>query len=152
MCRNGRRCRLKIYCSQGRVGSSPTIGTKNRQVSTCRFFIHCESNGISSRVSVHLITDGVYHQPQAVFCFRNDDIQDFVLMMYTAFAVIAVRVRIHTQNGRNIFFVAPFLFPLLFTLYRYAYLPIKIAENTIFLHIFSYFMKKVLYKTTTFVL
>ena len=33
------------------------------------FFIHCESNGISSRVSVHLITEGVYHQPQAVFAF-----------------------------------------------------------------------------------
>ncbi len=28
MCWNGRQCRLKIYCSQGRVGSSPTIGTK----------------------------------------------------------------------------------------------------------------------------
>ena len=30
------------------------------------FFIHCESNGISSRVSVHFITEGVYHQPQVV--------------------------------------------------------------------------------------
>ena len=25
------------------------------------FFIHCESNGISSRVSVYIITEGVYH-------------------------------------------------------------------------------------------
>ena len=24
---------------------------------------------------VYLITEGVYHQPQAVLCFRNDDIQ-----------------------------------------------------------------------------
>ena len=28
---------------------SPVSRTKNRQVSTCRFFIHCKSNGISSR-------------------------------------------------------------------------------------------------------
>ena len=28
-CRNGRRCRLKICCSQGRVGSSPTVGRQN---------------------------------------------------------------------------------------------------------------------------
>ena len=33
------------------------------------FFIHCESNGISSRVSVYLITEGAYHQPKAVFAF-----------------------------------------------------------------------------------
>ena len=33
------------------------------------FFIHCESNGISSRFSVHIITEGVYHQPQAVSAF-----------------------------------------------------------------------------------
>ena len=52
-----------------RVGSNPTFSAKKRQVSTCRFFIHCESNGISSRDSVHLITEGVYHQPQAVFAF-----------------------------------------------------------------------------------
>ncbi|MBQ4321921.1 MAG: hypothetical protein IJC35_06735, partial [Oscillospiraceae bacterium] len=50
-------------------GSIPLGSTKNRQVSTCRFFIHCESNGISSRASVHLITEGVYHQPQAAFLF-----------------------------------------------------------------------------------
>ncbi len=31
------------------TGSSPVVPTKNRQVSTCRFFIHCVSNGISSR-------------------------------------------------------------------------------------------------------
>ena len=46
------------------AGPNPASPTKNRQVSTCRFFIHCESNGISSRASVHLITEGVYHQPQ----------------------------------------------------------------------------------------
>ena len=33
------------------------------------FFIHCESNGISSRFSVYLITEGAYHQPQAVSSF-----------------------------------------------------------------------------------
>ena len=33
------------------------------------FFIHCESNGISSRFSVYLITEGAYHQPQAAFVF-----------------------------------------------------------------------------------
>jgi hypothetical protein len=35
------------------------------------FFIHCESNGISSRVSVYFITEGVYHQSQAVFTFAT---------------------------------------------------------------------------------
>ena len=30
------------------------------------FFIHCESNGISSRFSVYIIAEGVYHRPQAV--------------------------------------------------------------------------------------
>ena len=40
------------------------------------FFIHCESNGISSRVSVYLITEGAYHQPQAVF--------SFAMMIYNA--------------------------------------------------------------------
>ena len=51
------------------------------------FFIHCESNGISSRVSVYLIrfdehisSKRVYHQPKAVFAFA--------MMIYTAPAVI----------------------------------------------------------------
>ena len=39
------------------------------------FFIHCESYGISSRSGVYLITEGVYHQSQTAFYFRNDDIQ-----------------------------------------------------------------------------
>ena len=30
------------------------------------FFIHCESDGISSRFSVYIIAAGVYHQPQVV--------------------------------------------------------------------------------------
>ena len=36
------------------------------------FFIHCESNGISSRLGMYIIAAGVYHQPQVV-SFRNDD-------------------------------------------------------------------------------
>ena len=54
------------------------------------FFIHCESNGISSRVSVHFITEGVYHQPQVVLLsqwwytrLRLDDMQCFAMMIYT---------------------------------------------------------------------
>ncbi len=55
--------------------------------STCfdksNFFIHCESNGISSRVN---------HQrciSSTVGCifFRNDDIQDFVLMICNFFEI-----------------------------------------------------------------
>ena len=74
------------------AGSIPAISTKKSRSSERDFFIHCESNGISSRVSVYLIIEGVYHQPQAVFAFAMmryngftvDDIQNFVLMIYTA--------------------------------------------------------------------
>ena len=63
-------------------GSNPFRSTKKfDKFRLVEFFIHRESNGISSRASVHLITEGVYHQPQAVFRFRNDDIQNFVLMI-----------------------------------------------------------------------
>ena len=51
------------------------------------FFIHCESNGISSRFSMYLIrlaeyisTRRVYHQPQAV--------SSFAMMIYKAFALV----------------------------------------------------------------
>ncbi len=44
------------------------------------FFIHCESNGISSRVSVHIIAAGVYHQTQAV--------SYFAMMIYKAHALV----------------------------------------------------------------
>ena len=61
------------------------------------FFIHCESNGISSRFSVYIITVGAYHQPQAVYSFAMmissptaddipqqvaDDIQGFHLDLF----------------------------------------------------------------------
>ena len=59
----------KSVREQSPASSNLAVSAKNRQVSTCRFFIHCESNGISSRASVHLITEGVYHQPQAAFLF-----------------------------------------------------------------------------------
>ena len=59
--------------------------TKSKKMAWC-FFIHCESNGISSRVSVYIIAVGVYHQPQVVY-FRNDDIQNFVLMICNSFGI-----------------------------------------------------------------
>ena len=48
------------------VGSSPTAPAKNPRSSERGFFIHCESNGISSRFSVYIIAVGAYHQPKAV--------------------------------------------------------------------------------------
>ena len=59
------------------------------------FFIHCESNGISSRFSVYIIAVGAYHQPQVVSLsqwwytatscgwyakLRFDDIQGYALI------------------------------------------------------------------------
>ena len=44
-------------------------------------FIHCESNGISTApMGLDIITEGVYHQPQAVF--------SFAMMIYKAFALV----------------------------------------------------------------
>ena len=64
------------------VSSNLAIPAKNRQVSTCRFFIHCESNGISSTIamlSLYLISPSGLHTitPLGVYQnrFRNDDIQ-----------------------------------------------------------------------------
>ena len=55
-------------------------------------FIHCECDGISSRFSVYLITEGAYHQPQVVSLpqwwytayYVADDMQNFILMIYKA--------------------------------------------------------------------
>ena len=86
-----------------RVGAEPFKSLLLRQKSTSfdlsNFFIHCESNGISSRRS-----RGYHHRrciSSAVGCifFRNDDIQgfrlgdiqNFVLMIYTPFGVIWTR-------------------------------------------------------------
>ena len=60
-------------------GSKLLGGVKKDKSKDLSFFIHCESNGISSRFSVYLITEGAYHQPKAVFSFRNDDIQSVPL-------------------------------------------------------------------------
>ena len=49
--------------SEGRRFESFRVGQKFDKLRLVEFFIHCESNGISSRVSVHFITEGVYHQP-----------------------------------------------------------------------------------------
>ena len=51
------------------------------------FFIHCESNGISSRFSVYLITEGVYHQPQAVFAFAMMIYNGEPLVIYNSFGI-----------------------------------------------------------------
>ncbi len=92
------------------MGSSPFIRTKNRQVSTCRFFIHCEA-----MVYHHRAECGVYHQPRAVSRLRNDDIQflaelviykDFVFDDIHACGVIEMReFKSSQQNGKNIFFI-----------------------------------------------
>ena len=52
------------------------------------FFIHCESNGISSRVSVYLITEGAYHQPKAVFAFAMMIYNGEPLVIYKACALM----------------------------------------------------------------
>ena len=63
--------------SEGRRFKSFRAGQKFDKFRLVEFFIHCESNGISSRFSVYLITEGVYHQPQAV--------SSFAMMIYKAF-------------------------------------------------------------------
>ena len=61
-----------------------TTGSKSRQNSSefCRLFIHCESNGISSRFSVYIIAEGVSHQPQAVFSFAMMICKAYALVIY----------------------------------------------------------------------
>ena len=58
------------------------------------FFIHCESNGISSRFSVYLIrfdehisSKRVYHQPQAVSSFAMMIYNGKPLMIYNSFGI-----------------------------------------------------------------
>ena len=64
-----------------RIPLSPPRKTSVELVQLRFFFIDCDSNGISSRFSVYIIAAGAYHQPQVVY-FRNDDIQNSVLMIY----------------------------------------------------------------------
>ena len=59
-------------------------GQKFDKFRLVEFFIHCESNGISSRFSVYLITEGVYHQPQAVSSFAMMIYNGKPLMIYDA--------------------------------------------------------------------
>ena len=73
---------------------------KNDRVYTCHFFIHCESNGISSRLGVHIIANVAYHQPQVAFSFAMmiynfceiGDIQNSVLMIYNGTPLIFLLV------------------------------------------------------------
>ena len=60
-------------CLQGRALTIASLkresGNSHQKIavqSDCYFFIHCESNIISSRFSVYIIAAGVYHQPQVV--------------------------------------------------------------------------------------
>ena len=54
------------------------VGKKIDKLRLVEFFIHCVSNGISSRFSVYLINRS------RLYYFRNDDIQECVLMICTA--------------------------------------------------------------------
>ena len=85
------------------AGSNPVISTKKRQAIACRFFIHCESDGISSHFGVYIIAIGVYHQPQVASSFAMmlynfyeiGDIQNFVLMICNGSAIdFSVRLAI----------------------------------------------------------
>ena len=65
----------------------PSFTKNSTSFDLSNFFIHCESNGISSRISVYLIrlaeyisTRRVYHQPQAA--------SSFAMMIYKAFALV----------------------------------------------------------------
>ncbi|MBQ3018530.1 MAG: hypothetical protein IJD89_06275, partial [Clostridia bacterium] len=60
----------------------PISSTKTRQAFPVVFLSIAKSNGISPHECVYLTTEGVYHQPRAVF-FRNDDMQCFALVIYT---------------------------------------------------------------------
>ena len=67
-------------------GSNPPSPTKNRLAFASLFFIHCESNGISSRVSVYIIKGGVaalvsHHT------FRCVSKASFAMMIYTALPI-----------------------------------------------------------------
>ncbi len=70
------------------VTSSNLVSSSKKSRSSERdFFIHCESNGMLSRVSVYVINDSAaivvsHHNFRCVSKnFRNDDIQNFALMI-----------------------------------------------------------------------
>ena len=64
--------------SQEVKSSILSVSTKKSRSSERDFFIHCESNGISSAVRLYIITRSVYIINRRLHNrFRNDDIQRF---------------------------------------------------------------------------
>ena len=79
------------------------------------FFIHCESNGISSRFSVYLITEGVYHQPQAASSFAMMIYNGKPLVICNSYGIddihasrrdVAQEFETLLKIAQNIFFIA----------------------------------------------
>ena len=58
----------------------PSSAPKN-QVFGLGFFIHCESNGISSRFSVYIIAVRRISSTVGCICFHNDDMQGIALVI-----------------------------------------------------------------------
>ena len=90
-----------------RIPLSPPRKTSVELFQLRFFFIHCESNGISSRFSVYIIAIGAYHQPQVVSLsqwwyttLRVDDIPQQVAYDIHALGVIKVRM---TNTLRSIY-------------------------------------------------
>ena len=72
----------RLTGSQEVMGSIPTVSTKKCKSKDLHFFIHCESNGISSAVRLYIITRSVYIINRRLHKrFRNDDIQRLVPLM-----------------------------------------------------------------------
>ena len=68
-----------------------SVSTKKSRSSERDFFIQADRLGISSRFSVYIIAEGVYHHTKCAFCrlddiqsLRFDEIQCFALMISTA--------------------------------------------------------------------
>ena len=80
---------------------SKTVGSGFKSLCPCQkidkfwlvdFFIHCESNGILPRISVHLITEGAYHhQPVSAFVMMIYNCKP--LVMYNALHWWSTRLR-----------------------------------------------------------
>ena len=101
--------------SEGRRFESYRVGQKFDKFRLVEFFIHCESNGISSRFSVYLITEGAYHQPQAVFVFAMMIYNGKPLVIYNSCGIDDIHAYGVIEYGssnpyckprKNIFFVA----------------------------------------------
>ena len=79
------KCGYRAIGTRVRIPSLPPKNSTSFDLSN--FFIHCESNGISSRVSVYLITEGAYHQPKAVFAFAMMIYNGKPLVIYNSFGI-----------------------------------------------------------------